>query len=144
MIRRYCDCCKAEMVNVVGVREGLNKVGDMTATIDRNGAQLTVSVIHCANGAAARGDVCKYCILDALYELDDRPKIGAPDRYGELAEALGCECMDSHEGRIDIAKRASTALNNYEQLSAALGTDFQDSHEDRIDRARRARKALKA
>ena len=34
-----------------------------------------------------------------------QPAVPAPDRYSELAEALGCDCMDSHAGRIARAKR---------------------------------------
>ena len=74
MIRRYCDCCKQEMVTVLGVREGINGLGRLSATIERGGVKLGVEVIQSTNGTSNSGDVCKYCILDALLALDDRPK----------------------------------------------------------------------
>lgn len=36
--------------------------------------KLTVEVITSKEGCANDGDFCKYCILDALYKLDDRVK----------------------------------------------------------------------
>jgi hypothetical protein len=35
---------------------------------------LQVEVIQSLNGTSNAGDVCKYCILDALRRLDDRPR----------------------------------------------------------------------
>ena len=34
-----------------------------------------------------------------------QPAVPATDRYSELADALGCDCMDSHAARIERARR---------------------------------------
>ena len=43
--------------------------------------------------------------LALLKQRYSQPAVPAPDRYSELAEALGCDSMDSHAGRIARAKR---------------------------------------
>lgn len=37
-----------------------------------NGRRMEVEVVTSLSGTYNDGDFCKYCILDALYELDDR------------------------------------------------------------------------
>lgn len=71
MIKRYCDCCKAEMDERNTPRWGSN-LGRLAVAIDRNGVKLGVEVIQEVNGTSNQGDICTHCILDALYELDDR------------------------------------------------------------------------
>ena len=112
MIRRYCDCCKHEMVTVLGMREGINGLGRLSAKIERNGVSLGVEVIQSTNGASNSGDVCKYCILDALSTLDDRPPPyqHRSDLYSQLADVLGCDPMDSHAGRLSRAAKARELL----------------------------------
>lgn len=74
MIKRYCDCCQSEMTESNTPKMG-GTSSRLAAEIVRNGVRLGVEVIHSTNGASNSGDVCKYCILDALAKLDDRPKI---------------------------------------------------------------------
>lgn len=74
MIRRYCDLCGAEMTDANTPRWGTSH-GRLEAALKRKGETvLKVEVIQSVNGTSNAGDVCKYCILDALYRLDDRPK----------------------------------------------------------------------
>jgi hypothetical protein len=71
MIRRYCDSCKAEMTQANTPCFGTT--GDRLAVkINRNGVELGVEVLQIVDGTANAGDICKHCILDALYEMDDR------------------------------------------------------------------------
>ncbi len=56
--------------------------GRLQATIKRLDTKLTVEVIQSTNAGANVGDICKHCILDALYELDDRPQVS----NGEVSE----------------------------------------------------------
>jgi hypothetical protein len=43
-----------------------------------------------------------------------------PDLYSELAEALGCDVMDSHAGRLEIARKSkSLRMLEYERRYAA-------------------------
>lgn len=52
----------------------------MAADIQRSGVKLGVEIIQSVDGTSNAGDVCKYCILDALYRLDDRPKEASQSR----------------------------------------------------------------
>ena len=110
MIRYYCDVCKQEMISYLFVEEGMNG-GRLAAKIERNGVSLAVEVIHTKDGVSNQGDVCKYCILDALFAADDRPKPkDRTDIYSELGEALGSDPMDSHEGRLRMAREARACV----------------------------------
>lgn len=63
----FCDQCGVELTN----RNRANPDGDrMAAEI----GHLKATVLVSQNGVANAGDYCKYCVLDALYKLDDRPK----------------------------------------------------------------------
>ena len=73
MIKRYCDTCGKEMTDRNTPKLGTNG-GRLQATIKRLDTKLTVEVIQSTNNGANQGDICKHCILDALYELDDRPQ----------------------------------------------------------------------
>lgn len=74
-IRRFCDSCGDEITS----RNSCHKGGDqsrLTALVkkaDRTG-QLGVEVIVSKGNVANDGDWCKYCVLDALAKLDDRPR----------------------------------------------------------------------
>jgi len=75
MIKVFCDLCGNEITrdnsivsNVPGERLG--------ATIKRNNVELRVEILTAIDGTANKGDVCKHCVLDALYKLDDRPQTG--------------------------------------------------------------------
>lgn len=54
------------------------KSGGRVATVRgkgiADGAKLEIEIMHYWNGTANAGDVCKYCLIDALRELDDRPQ----------------------------------------------------------------------
>lgn len=78
MIRQYCDCCDAEITDK-------NKIDDtnfrLTGEIKRKGSiMLSVEVITSKDKTWNDGDFCKYCIIDAINEADDRPK-----EYGQAA-----------------------------------------------------------
>lgn len=64
--------------------------------------------------------LCNYCYAE---DMDSRTNpapaqiaapqgaaVGGVDRYSELAEALGCDAMDSHAGRVERARRGNAAL----------------------------------
>jgi hypothetical protein len=73
-IIRYCDVCGKEMTNVLGVKEGINDLGRLTAHVSTHKSKFSFQIIVSENSVSNRGDVCKYCILDAFQKLDDRPK----------------------------------------------------------------------
>jgi len=74
MIKRYCDCCGSEMLDFNSPRDGTthNRLEAKVKAKNCSGSVLSVEVITGLNNTSNAGDFCKYCILDALYTLDDR------------------------------------------------------------------------
>ena len=79
MIKVFCDVCEEEITEE-------NKASRMKAEFrDAKGKKLFVEVFISYKGTLKSlgvdkaseqlGDFCKYCILNTLYKLDDRPKI---------------------------------------------------------------------
>lgn len=81
MIRRYCDICGREAVSVTSPRlaSEMNR-GSIGGGIQLMAAKPVVRFeIMCGAGPAMNGgDVCKYCVLDAINTLDDRPQQATP------------------------------------------------------------------
>jgi hypothetical protein len=76
MIRRYCDCCGNEVTS----QNYIDKEGErLTGEVRKQGGPvlLKVKVITAKDGDCNYGDFCKYCVLDAIYKNDDRPKTAA-------------------------------------------------------------------
>ena len=72
MTRTYCDQCHVEMTeqNAPKFACPTNSLNRLQASI----GHLMVEVIVAQNNTWNKGDYCKYCVLDALYKLDDRDK----------------------------------------------------------------------
>ena len=70
----YCDICNVEITDK-------NKAkGGPSQTIERLGIRLkeiTIEVITGTDSNYNTGDFCKYCIIDRIKLLDDRPSHGA-------------------------------------------------------------------
>lgn len=75
MIKHFCDMCEAEITPKNAPKGAVGDEAVMGAVLKRRGLMLGVDVVlkPPAEGAEA-GEFCKYCILDALYKLDDRPE----------------------------------------------------------------------
>jgi len=77
MTKTCCDVCGVELD-----KQNLPSGGFLVKS--RLGAELRTSdgrvfhfeVIGAVGKCANDGDFCKYCILDALYSADDRPRQG--------------------------------------------------------------------
>jgi len=72
MIKTFCDICRTEITADNKVDPNLEH-NRLKTTLEAELTRLEVEVVHSIDGAPNHGDVCKYCILDALYTLDDRP-----------------------------------------------------------------------
>lgn len=108
MIRYFCDCCGAAISE--HDKKGRNTLGRLTATLNCGASKLQVDVIESRDGTRNVGQFCNYCVLDALAKLDDRPTCLPRDtRYDELADALGCDPMDSHKSRVAKARALTAA-----------------------------------
>lgn len=72
MIKRFCDCCGHE-INEANECGG-GTVGRLGTVLSRNGVKLTIEVLTAKDGTSNDGDFCKHCVLDALQNLDNRPR----------------------------------------------------------------------
>lgn len=110
MIKTFCDCCGRE------VTESTKPVG---GTIGRLGSrinpgkanELFVEVITGTCQTSNLGHYCKYCIIDALSQADDRPQAMAEPPSTRADELL---MSSSGTGRI-VCSGALTEL----QIAAA-------------------------
>lgn len=69
-IKRFCDQCFTEMTE----KNTPFGTGQVSGRLSASIGHLGVEVIQSQNKTSNSGDYCKYCILDALYKLDDRPR----------------------------------------------------------------------
>lgn len=69
MIRHYCDLCDKELTSLNRPTGG-NTAGRLG--IQRHNVVFSVMLTSTLPGCAP--EVCKYCILDAIDTLNDRPK----------------------------------------------------------------------
>lgn len=80
MIRHFCDCCGAELTDANNVRTLFKKLhysnlkgkhGDIEFEV-RTGEPPT------EKSDGKDGEWCKYCVIDAVKSLDDRPIAASP------------------------------------------------------------------
>ena len=71
MIRYFCDCCGEEIA--VRDTKQRNPLGRLTAKLKHGASELQVEVLETKDGTSNAGEFCRYCVLDALQKLDDRP-----------------------------------------------------------------------
>lgn len=72
MIRYFCDCCGEEIAD--GDTKDRNPLHRLTAKLKRGNSELQVEVIETKDNVSNAGQFCRYCVLDALASLDDRPR----------------------------------------------------------------------
>lgn len=71
MIRRFCDVCENELTKYNAI---LSNNGRMSTTAGGGRDQaLHIEVTTGLQGIWNTGDFCKYCVIDAVLKLDDRP-----------------------------------------------------------------------
>jgi hypothetical protein len=89
MIKYFCDMCESEITNKNRAKGGESVTDRLGTTLRRKGNSLHVEVMTGdGEGNANGGLFCKYCILDALQALDDRPR-EAPHAVGKESHAGG-------------------------------------------------------
>lgn len=74
MIRRFCDVCGSELTDKNTPCAGQNG-GRIECEVKGKTGTLKVEVQHAINGTWNAGEVCKYCIIDAVNDVDDRPTV---------------------------------------------------------------------
>lgn len=70
MIKLFCDICGNELLKYNTPNGGLNNMRLSNKISASN--MLEVEIITAVNGVWNGGDVCKYCIIDAVKKIDDR------------------------------------------------------------------------
>lgn len=79
MIKHFCDCCEAELTDnnrCTGSPQQSGRLGGTIATF-KKGMLMEVEVVTGLNKCWNNGDFCKYCVIDAVNSLDDRPRAAA-------------------------------------------------------------------
>lgn len=73
MIKHYCDVCGDVITEnncAIGGGIASDRLGGKIRIQD---IELKWEIITSLDGCANKGDFCKYCIIDAIKQLDDRP-----------------------------------------------------------------------
>jgi len=73
MIKRYCDCCGVEIIDSNKIDDDKFRLATEVKTKDKTKSPLRIQVITAKDNCWNDGDFCKYCIIDAVNRLDDRP-----------------------------------------------------------------------
>ena len=75
MTRIFCDMCGHEITQSNRCEGGRNSSDRLGTTLKRRGHELHIEIITgTSSGKWNDGHFCKYCVLDAIYKLDDRRK----------------------------------------------------------------------
>jgi len=82
VIRYFCDGCETEITSSNAAVGGAinNPESRLGIEIQSNGHRLKIEIMTSTDGVANAGLWCKYCILNALNKLDDRPQPKAIER----------------------------------------------------------------
>lgn len=77
MIKYICDVCENE---ITSRNEAVNGRHRLSAQVkSRDGKRvMSIEVMTGLDGTTNDGHFCKYCVIDALTKLDDRPKDVTP------------------------------------------------------------------
>ena len=73
-MKYFCDGCGDEITTRNQTSGGSTVESRLGTTVQKVGHKLKVEVMLTMNGTCNDGCWCKYCVLDALQKLDDRPK----------------------------------------------------------------------
>ena len=75
MTKHYCDCCESEITKdnaCAGSKMNCDDRLGTSLTSKRTKKTLEIEVITSLDGVWNGGIFCKYCVLDAIKQLDDR------------------------------------------------------------------------
>ena len=71
MIIRFCDCCGTQLTDANKLEGGWRVIAEYRGICVEVMAGRLKDGTHVMNS----GDLCKYCIIDAVKSVDDRPQI---------------------------------------------------------------------
>ena len=80
MTKYFCDKCGTELGSgnsCVGGHMANDRLGTTVDFFWKHGLGVTrklkVEILTSLDGTSNAGDFCKYCVIDAIKQLDDRP-----------------------------------------------------------------------
>jgi len=80
MVKHFCDICGQEIDEKADPKLGKDEVRMTVEIVSRDKKNgFRIQVMHASTSPVSdapvwnRGDICKYCIIDAVARLDDRP-----------------------------------------------------------------------
>lgn len=75
MTKHFCDFCGDEITDTNKASGGpIHSSDRLGASMRRNGHVIKVEIMTSMDGVANQGIACRYCIIDALNQLDTRPR----------------------------------------------------------------------
>lgn len=75
MTRTYCDGCGSELKSDDNVcTGGTVSKSRLGTTLQKGKSAIMIEIMIGKDGAWNQGDWCKYCVIDAVTNLDDRPR----------------------------------------------------------------------
>ena len=81
MIKIYCDICGTQITHENQSMGGVMVKNRLGVEIKNHDHRFYFEVVQSKNSTANDGDICRYCVLDALYRLDDRTeRLSTKDR----------------------------------------------------------------
>lgn len=78
MIKRFCDRCEKEIKGDNAI-DGRRLQTELTNKL----CKLKIEVLTSKDGVDNDGHFCKYCVIEAVMALDDRPKYLPDKEYRE-------------------------------------------------------------
>lgn len=97
MIKMFCDCCGKEITDETKLNGGT--LGRLGSRVNQGRAnELFVEVITGKDQTSNAGHFCKYCVIDALSQADDRPQQAMPEPPASRADDFLMSCAD--KGRV--------------------------------------------
>jgi hypothetical protein len=74
VVQHYCDFCGDKITKHNACCGGAMHCRDsrLGIEVERDGVVLKVEIMTSLDGVSNKGDVCRFCVLDALNKLDTR------------------------------------------------------------------------
>lgn len=81
MIKHFCDQCGVEITEINECKQHCAIFADGSSRLGGRDRALGFAVMtgNADTKTWNSGDFCKYCVIDAVKSLDDRPTQGAPE-----------------------------------------------------------------
>jgi len=80
MKKIICDICGEEITSKNQLLKKFIRKSRVKGTSGNHDLGVTVEILYDLDGTYNKGDVCKYCVLDVVKKIDDRPvRVARPE-----------------------------------------------------------------